>query len=32
MTGDLIELLVIHDNTWNHLAVYKRMSNIEWNY
>ena len=25
----LIELFVIHINTWNLLAVYKRMSNVE---
>ena len=25
----LIELLVIHSNTWNHLTVYKQMSNVE---
>ena len=32
MTDVLIELLVIHNNTWNPLIVCKRMTNVQQQY
>ncbi len=26
----LIKLLVIHNNSWNYLTVYKRINNVGW--
>ena len=32
MQGNEIELLMLNNNTWNHLTVYKQIKNIELNY